>query len=77
MSEVVEILRDIRDELREIRLLYRVLVDKLILVEEPSEEERKAVEEKDEVAGEEEFLRAFGNVHNRDIEESSDKPPFR
>lgn len=45
-------------------------MDRPVPSEELSEEERKAVEEKDEIVGEEEFLRARGNVHNRDEEES-------
>jgi len=45
----VEVLKDIREELRELRLLYKELVEKLIPIEEPSEEERKAIEEKDEI----------------------------
>jgi len=71
MSEVPEILKDIRDELRELRMMYKVLVDRLIPVEEPTEEERKAVEAKDEIVGEEGLLKSFGRVHNRDKAESS------
>jgi hypothetical protein len=35
MSGVVELLQEIRDELKELRLLYRSLVDKLVPGEEP------------------------------------------
>jgi len=55
----VKVLRDIREELRELRLLYKRLVERLIPVEEPSEEERKAIEVKDEIADEKEFMQAL------------------
>jgi len=55
----VEVLKDIREELRELRLLYRGLVEKLMTVEEPSEEERKAIEEKDEIAEEKELMKTL------------------
>jgi len=56
----VEVLKEIRKELKELRLLYKELVEKLIPVEEPTVEERKAVREKDEVAGEKELMKALG-----------------
>ena len=59
----VEVLKDIREELRELRLLYRGLVEKLIPVEEPSEEERKAIEEKDEIAEEKEVMKTLGKTN--------------
>ena len=45
----VKVLRDIREELRELKLLYKGLVERLIPVEEPCEEEREAIEEKDQI----------------------------
>lgn len=42
----VKVLKDIREELRELRLLYKELVEKLVSVEEPSEEERKGYRRK-------------------------------
>jgi len=62
----VEVLKGIREELKELRLLYKELVEKLIPVEEPTEEERKAIEEKDEIANEKELMKALGktNVHH-------------
>ena len=59
MSLDVEVLREIRDELRAFRLLYKELVERLIPVEEPSERERKALKEKDEIADEEELMRTL------------------
>ena len=59
----VKVLRDIREELRELRLLYKGLVERLIPVEEPSEEERKAIKEKDEIANEKELMEALGKTN--------------
>lgn len=53
-------LEEIREELREIKLLYKALVDKLVPVEEATEEEKKAIEEKDEVANEKELMQTLG-----------------
>ena len=39
------------------------LVEKFIPVEEPSEEERKAIEEKDEIAEEKELIKALGKTN--------------
>jgi len=61
----VEVLEEIRKELRELRLLYKELVEKLIPVEKPTPEERKAVEEKDEVADEEELMKVLGKADVR------------
>lgn len=52
-------LEDIRKELRELRLLYKELVEKLIPTEQPTSEERKAIEEKDEIANEKELMKAL------------------
>jgi len=54
-----EILEEIRTELKELRMLYKGLVDKLVPTEEPTPEEKRAVEE-DELADEEELMRALG-----------------
>lgn len=54
----VELLKDIREELRELRLLYKELVEKLISVEEPTKEKREAIEEKDEIVNEKELMEA-------------------
>ena len=59
INEVLEILNEIRNELKELRLLYRELVDKLIPVEEPEADERRAIEEEDEVVSEDELFRVL------------------
>jgi len=66
MSETAEVLKDIREELKELRLLYKTLTERLIPVEEASEEEKKAIEGRDEVAGEKELMKALSSVHSRD-----------
>jgi len=55
----LEILSEIRNELKELRLLYRELVDRLIPVEEPEADERRAIEEEDEVVSEDELFRVL------------------
>ena len=59
MGKISEILNQIRDELKELRLLYKELVEKLIPEEEPDPEERKAIEEDDEFVSEEELFQAL------------------
>jgi hypothetical protein len=64
----VEVLKDIRKELKELRLLYKELVEKLIPAEQPTQEEGKAIEEKDEIANEKELMKTLGktNVRHKD-----------
>jgi len=63
MSDVLALLREMREELRELRLLYRGLVERLISVEEPLGDEKEAIEAGDEIVGEEEVMKALeGNV---------------
>ena len=59
INDVLEILSEIRNELKELRLLYRELVDRLIPVEEPEADERRAIEEEDEVVSEDESFRVL------------------
>ncbi len=56
------VLEDIREELKEIKLLYKELVEKLVPIEEPTKEEKKAIREKDEVASEEELMKILATV---------------
>ncbi len=55
-----KVLEDIREELQEIKLLYKELVDKLIPVEEATQKEKKAIKEEDEVADEKELMQTLG-----------------
>ncbi|MEM2089457.1 MAG: hypothetical protein QXF52_12480 [Thermoproteota archaeon] len=59
MSGVEASLKEIREELREIRLLYKELVERLIPVEEPLSDEKEAIESGDETVSEEELLKAL------------------
>ena len=59
MADVVSLLREIREELKEIRLLYKGLIEKIIPVEEALEDERKAIESSDEIVNEEELMEAL------------------
>ena len=55
-----KVLEDIRSELMELKLLYKELFDKLVPTEEPTKEEKKAIEQKDDVADEEELMKTLG-----------------
>jgi archaellum component FlaC len=55
-----KVLEEIREELQEIKLLYKELVDKLIPVEKATQKEKRAIEEKDEVADEKELMQTLG-----------------
>jgi archaellum component FlaC len=59
----VEVLKDIRNELKELRLLYKELVEKLIPTEQPTPEERKGIQEKDQIANEKELMKTLGKAH--------------
>lgn len=52
-------LREIMQELRELRLLYKTLVDKLVPLDDAEEDEKEAIEEGDEYADEDEILKAL------------------
>ena len=55
-----KVLEDIREELLEIKLLYKELVEKLIPVGKPTKAEKKAMEQEDEVAEEDELMKVLG-----------------
>jgi hypothetical protein len=59
MPDILRLLKEIRDDLREIKLLYKELIEKLIPEEEPLENEKKAIETSDKVVSEEEITRAL------------------
>ena len=46
-------------EVKELRLLYKELVEKLIPTEQPTPEERKAIQEKDQTANEKELMKTL------------------
>ena len=51
--------RDLRKGLKELRLLYKQLAEKLIPTEQPTPEERKAIQEKDQIANEKELMKTL------------------
>ena len=55
-----KVFEEIREELQEIKVLYKELVDKLIPVEEATAKERKAIANKDEIADEKELTHTLG-----------------
>ena len=52
-------LREIAQEIRELRLLYKTLVDKLVPLDDAADDEKEAIEEEDEYADEDEILKAL------------------
>jgi hypothetical protein len=54
-----QVLREIMQEIRELRLLYKTLVDKLVPVDDAAQDEKEAIEEGDEYADEDEILKAL------------------
>ena len=57
-------LKDVQDEIRELRMLYKQMLDRLVPAEEPTKEEKKAIAERGEIAEERELMKALG-VHRR------------
>ena len=60
VSDVTVLLKEIREELREIKLLYKRLAERLIPVEEPLEDEKEAIKSSDETVSEKEIMEALG-----------------
>ena len=56
ISDVAVLLKEIREELRKIKLLYKGLVERLMPVEEPLEDEKEAIESSDETVSEKEIM---------------------
>ena len=59
MSNVETLLKEIREELKEIKLLYKDLVERIIPVEEPLSDEKEAIEGDDEIVSEKELMRVL------------------
>lgn len=59
MAELNEELKEIKDELRELRLLYKQLAEKIIPVVPPTKDEKQAIDEKDEIVSEEALMKAL------------------
>ncbi|MHA1713217.1 MAG: hypothetical protein ACTSW4_04125 [Candidatus Ranarchaeia archaeon] len=52
---ILDVLKDTKEELRGLRVLYKGLVEKFLPVEEASEDEQKAIEEQDGIADEKDW----------------------
>ena len=59
---------EILDELRELRVLYKTLVDSLVPVEKPTPEEVEAIESEDEDVDEGELKRILAQKHTKQKE---------
>ena len=58
MVQLEKELKGIRNELRQLRLMYKQLAEKAIPVVEPDEVEKMAVGQRDKIASERELLKA-------------------
>ena len=63
MAKADQTLHEIKEEVRELRVLYKELVDRLIPVDKPTVVEKRAIKERDEVATERELMGALGVRH--------------
>lgn len=52
-------LKIIRDEIKELRLLYKNLVDKAIPIEEPSKSDKSAIRKKEKIVKESSLMKAL------------------
>lgn len=52
-------LRAIKNEIKELRMLYKNLVDKVIPVEEPTADDKHAIKKKERIVEEDDLIRAL------------------
>ncbi|MGH9877466.1 MAG: hypothetical protein ACRD5H_07490 [Nitrososphaerales archaeon] len=52
-------LRAIRDEIKELRMLYTSLIERVIPLEEPSSDDKRVIRKKERIVKEDELIRAF------------------
>jgi hypothetical protein len=52
-------LKMIRDEIKELRLLYKNLVDKAIPIEEPTSSDKSAIKKKEKIVKESSLMKAL------------------
>jgi len=52
-------LKIIRDEIKELRLLYKNLIDKVIPIEEPSKSDKSAIRKKGRIVNESSLMKAL------------------
>lgn len=58
MAQLEKELRGIRTELRQLRLMYKQLAEKVIQVVEPDDVENKAIRRQDKIVSEKKLLKA-------------------
>lgn len=52
-------LRAIRNEIKELRILYKNLIDKVIPLEEPTNDDKRVIKKKEGIVKEDELIRAL------------------
>ena len=52
-------LRAIRNEIKELRILYKNLIEKVIPIEEPTADDKRAIKKKERVVEEDDLIRAL------------------
>jgi hypothetical protein len=52
-------LRAIRNEIKELRILYKNLIDKVIPLEEPTTDDKRVIKKKERIVKEDELMRAL------------------
>jgi len=52
-------LRAIRNEIKELRILYKNLIDKVIPLEEPTTDDKRVIKKKEGIVKEDELIRAL------------------
>ena len=65
MAKADQTLHEIKEEVRELRVLYKELVDRLIPVDKATATEKRAIRASDQIATERELMGALG-VRHRD-----------
>ncbi|MCS4538323.1 MAG: hypothetical protein HYY67_05650 [Thaumarchaeota archaeon] len=58
IAQLEKELKGIRNELRQLRLMYKQLAEKVVPVVEPDEVENKAIRQQDKIVSEKELLKA-------------------
>ena len=52
-------LRAIRNEIKELRILYKNLIERVIPLEEPTADDKRAIKKKERIVEEDELIRAL------------------
>jgi len=52
-------LRAIRNEIKELRMLYKNLIERVIPMEEPTADDKRVIKKKERIVGEDDLIRAL------------------